>query len=171
MIKRQLLRVIGVSAGFVGPMALAFTVNTALVGSASAQQMPPAQAASPCTQFGPLSAAARQKGEAIGAAEKHHPDRKEMCTLVSQFSVAEAAVVKFLETNQTWCGVPPEAVKSAKATHEKTMKFKEVVCAAAPQPKIPTLSDAIGTPKLDTGKNTKTGHGTFDTLTGNPLAQ
>jgi hypothetical protein len=172
MIERKLLRTIGVSAGLVGPMALAFTVNTALVGSASAQQMPaPPQAASPCAQFAPLSAAARQKGEAIGAAEKHHPDRKEMCTLVSQFSVAEAAVVKFLETNQTWCGVPPEAVKSAKATHEKTMKFKEVVCAPAAQPKIPTLSDAIGTPKLDTGKNTKTGHGTFDTLTGNPLAQ
>jgi hypothetical protein len=171
MTKRKLLRPIGVGAGLVGPMALALMVNIAAIGAASAQQMPGA-AASPCDQFRPLSEAAQQKGMAIGAAEKRHPDRKEMCTLVSQFSVAEAAVVKFLETNQTWCGVPPEAVKSAKATHEKTLKFKDVVCAAAPQPKIPTLSDAIGTPSLDTAKNTKTGHGgTFDTLTGNPLAK
>jgi hypothetical protein len=173
MMKPKLLRSIGGGAALAGPMAIAFIVNLAAIGSASAQQMTPQapSAASPCLQFRPLSEVARQKGEAIGAAEKRHSDRKELCTVVSQFSVAEAAVVKFLETNQTWCGVPPEAIKSAKASHEKTLKFKEMVCAPAPQPKVPTLSDAIGTPKLDTSKNTKTGHGTLDTLTGNPLAQ
>ncbi len=169
--KRKLRRLIGVGTGLVGPAALVFAVNMACVGAASAQQAMSPPAASPCDRFRPLSLVARQRGEAIGAAEKRHPDRKEMCSLVSQFSVAEAAVVKFLETNQTWCGVPAEVVKSAKASHEKTLKFKEMVCAAAPQPKIPTLSDAIGMPKLDTAKNTKTGHGTFDTLTGNPLAK
>ncbi len=169
--KQGLVRSVGIGAARVGSMALALAINSAAVGSASAQQMPAPAGASPCDQFMPLNIAARQKGEAIGAAQKHHPDRKEMCTLVSQFFVAEAAVVKFLETNQSWCGVPPEAVKAAKTSHEKTLKFKEMVCAPAPQPKIPTLSDAIGTPKLDTGKNTKTGHGTLDTLTGNPLAQ
>jgi hypothetical protein len=158
-----------VVASAIASLALAFILDTAAVGAASAQQMGPA--ASPCDQFVPLTQVARTRGEAIGAAQKRHPDRKEMCTLVSQFYTAEAAVVKFLETNQQWCGVPPDAVKSAKASHEKTAKFKEVVCAPAPQPKIPTLSDAIGTPKLDTAKNTKTGHGTFDTLTGNPLAK
>lgn len=167
MKKRSIGRLIGLG---VAPLALAFTLDTASVGAASAQQMTP-MPASPCAQFQPLTEVARKRGEALGAAQKHHPDRKEMCTLVSQFSVAEGAVVKFLETNQNWCGVPPEAVKAAKATHEKTLKFREVVCAPAPQPKIPTLSDAIGTPKLDTAKNTKTGHGTFDTLTGNPLAK
>jgi hypothetical protein len=171
MMKPKLLWAIGVGTSLLGPMALAFTVATAAIGSAAAQQMPAPGGASPCEQFKPLSEVARQKGEAIGVAQKHHPDRKEMCTLVSQFSVAEAAVVKFLETNQTWCGVPAQVITSAKATHEKTMKFKEMVCAAGPQPKVPTLSDAIGTPKLDTKKNTKTGPGTFDTLTGNPLAQ
>jgi hypothetical protein len=172
MMKWSIGRLIGAgTAPIVASMALAFTVNGAAVGTASAQQMGAPAAASPCAQFQPLTEVARKRGAAIGAAQKHHPDRKEMCTLVSQFYVAEAAVVKFLETNQQWCGVPPEAVKSAQATHEKTLKFKEVVCAPAPQPKIPTLSDAINTPKLDTAKNTKTGHGTFDTLTGNPLAK
>src|ERR1700740_2186535 len=139
--KQSLLRSVGIGAALVGPMALALAVNIAAVGSASAQQMPAPASASPWDQFPPLNATARQKGEAIGAAQKHHPDRKEMCTLISQFSVAEAAVVKFLETNQSWCGVPPEAVKAAKAQHDKTLKFKEMVCAPAPQPKIPTLSD------------------------------
>jgi len=175
MMKRSIGRLIGagmtpMTVSTMASLALAFTLDTTAVGIASAQQFAGAPA-SPCAQFQPLTEVARKRGEALGAAQKHHPDRKEMCTLVSQFSVAEGAVVKFLETNQQWCGVPPDAVKSAKATHEKTLKFKEVVCAPAPQPKIPTLSDAIGTPKLDTAKNTKTGHGTFDTLTGNPLAK
>ena len=167
MTKRSIVTLIG--AGMAS-MALAFTLDTAAVSTASAQQFGGAPA-SPCAQFQPLTEVARKRGEALGAAQKHHPDRKEMCTLVSQFYTAEAAVVKFLETNQQWCGVPPQAIQSAKATHEKTLKFKEVVCAPAPAPKVPTLSDAIGTPKLDTAKNTKTGHGTFDTLTGNPLAK
>ena len=176
MIKRSIGKLIAAGmaptmASLVASMALAFTFDTATVGIAAAQQLVSPPAASPCAQFQPLTELARKRGEALGAAQKHHPDRKEMCTLVSQFSVAEGAVVKFLETNQQWCGVPAQAVQSAKATHEKTMHFKEVVCAPAPQPKVPTLSDAIGTPKLDTAKNTKTGHGTFDTLTGNPLAK
>jgi hypothetical protein len=183
MTKLGLRRSLRIGAGIVGPLALAFTLSTAAVSSASAQQMqspfPPAPgapaagppAASPCAQFGPLNVSAREKGQAIGAAQKRHADRKEMCTLVSTFAVAEGAVIKFLETNQTWCGVPADAIKMAKANHEKTLKFRDLACAPAAQPKIPTLSDAIGTPKLDTGKNTKTGHGTFDTLTGNPLAQ
>jgi hypothetical protein len=167
MMKRSIGSLIG---GAIAPTVLAFALQAGVPGTASAQQITPTPA-SPCVQFQPLTEVARKRGEAIGAAQKRHPDRKEMCTLVSQFYVAEAAVVKFLETNQQWCGVPPEAVKAAKTSHEKTGKFKEVVCAPAPQPKIPTLSDAINTPKLDTAKNTKTGHGTFDTLTGNPLAK
>lgn len=173
MIKRSIGRLVGTGmAPMMASMTLALTLNAAAVGTAAAQQITPNPGgASPCEGFRPLTEVAQKRGAAIGEAQKHHPDRKEMCTLVSQFSVAEAAVVKFLETNQTWCGVPPEAVKNAKATHDKTLKFKEVVCAPQPQPKIPTLSDAIGTPKVDTAKNTKTGHGTFDTLTGNPLAK
>jgi hypothetical protein len=179
MTKLGLRRSLRIGAGIVGPLALALALSTAAVSSASAQQPFPApmpggagpQGASPCAQFGPLNVTAREKGQAIGAAQKRHADRKEMCSLVSTFAVAEGAVIKFLETNQTWCGVPADAIKMAKANHEKTLKFRDLACAPAAQPKIPTLSDAIGTPKLDTGKNTKTGHGTFDTLTGNPLAQ
>jgi hypothetical protein len=135
---------------------------------ASAQM---AQSPSPCEGFVPLRDAAQQKAMAIGVAEKRHADRKELCAVVSRFSLAEGAALKYLETNKTWCGIPDEAIAQAKANHDKTLKFRTMVCSAAPQPHVPTLSDSIGGPNLDTVKNTKTGHGTFDTLTGNPLAK
>ena len=137
-------------------------------GSASAQM---AQGANPCNGFLPLRNDAQQKGMAIGVAEKRHAEREEICKLVTTFSVAEAKALKFLQTNMTWCGIPAEAVASAKENHEKTLKFRQVVCAPAPQPHVPTLSDAIGTPSVDNSKNTKTNTGTFNTLTGNPLAR
>jgi len=150
-------------------IALALALGIGVTGSRTASaQMPPQ-----CNDFLKLRDDAQKKGAAIGAAEQRKADRKEVCTLVQRFAVAEGAAVKFLEDNKTWCGVPDQAVSGAKATHEKTLKFRTVVCSDAPQPqpKVPTLSDAIGTPSVDTAKNTKTGHGTFDTLTGNPLAK
>jgi len=130
-----------------------------------------AQMPSECNAFIKLRDDAQHKGMAIGAAQKRHVDRKEICALVTRYASAEGAALKFLQDNQTWCGIPPEAVKGAKEAHEKTLKFRTAACAEAPQPRPPSLSDAIGTPQLDTGKNTKTGPGTFDTLTGNPLAR
>ena len=106
---------------------------------------------------------------AIGTAEKQHADRKQMCKLVMAFSAAEEKALKFLQANMVWCGVPQQAITSAKEAHLKTVKFREVACAPAPEPHLPTLSDAIGTPTLDTAKNTKANTGTFNTLTGNPL--
>jgi len=150
-------------------LALAAGVGTGSMRTASAQMV---TSPSPCEGFVPLRDDAQKKGLAIGVAEKRHADRKELCSLVSRFSLAEGAAVKFLEKNKTWCGVPDEALASAETNHQKTIKFREVVCTAAPEPHAPTLSDALGTPELDTAKNTKTGKGgTFDTLTGNPLAK
>jgi hypothetical protein len=127
---------------------------------------PPAQ----CNNFMKLRDEAQSKAHIVQATSKTH-DRKAMCAAVTRFVTAEAAVVKFLDDNRVGCGVPAQAVTEAKTNHEKTIKFREALCAEAPQPKVPTLSDAIGTPTLDTAKNTKTGKGTFDTLTGNPLAR
>lgn len=148
---------------------LALIVSIVAIDSASAQMT---QGPSPCEGFIPLRNDAQQKGLAIAAAEKRHATPKELCTLVSRFAVAEGAALKFLETNKTWCGIPEAAVSGAKANHQKTLKFRDMACNATAQVHVPTLSDAIGTPALDTSKNTKTGAGgTFDTLTGNPLAK
>ena len=132
---------------------------------------PPPQASPICANFPRLRDEAKTKADAISAIGKRHGDRKEMCAAVQNFTAAEDKVVKFLEDNKASCGVPDQAVTQAKAMHIKTMQFRDTVCAEGPKAKTPTLSDAIGTPSLDTGTNTRTGRGTLDTLTGNPLAK
>ena len=133
----------------------------------------PAQAPAQCNAFMALRNEAQQKAMAVRAATEHKAERKEVCALVTRFATADAAVVKFLEENKTWCGVPDEAVRAAKTGHEKTLKFRTMACSEAPaaQPKAPTLSDAIGMPSIDSAANTKTGRGTLDSLNGNPLAK
>ena len=136
--------------------------------AALAQSGPPQ-----CNAFLPLRDAAQKKALAVRKATEHKAERKEVCNLVKVFFAAEEEVVKFLETNKTWCGIPEQAVKEAKQGHEKTLKFKTMACSDAPaaQPKAPTLSDAIGTPSVDSPTNTRTGRGTLDTLSGNPLVK
>jgi hypothetical protein len=131
---------------------------------------PPQQSAL-CASFPKLRDEAKAKAEAISAVGKRKGDRKEMCAAVQNFTAAEEKVVKFLDDNKVSCGVPQQAVAQAKAMHANTMKFRDTVCAEGPKPKVPTLSDAIGAPPVDSGTNTRTGRGTLDTLTGNPLAK
>jgi hypothetical protein len=126
---------------------------------------PPAQ----CASFPKLRDDAAQKANLVQEIGKKHGDRAAMCAAVTHFYDAEQKVVAFLEVNKAQCGVPDQAIQQAKLIHGNTMKFKDQVCAEGPKAKIPTLSDAISTTPVDTQKNTHTGPGTFDTLTGNPL--
>jgi hypothetical protein len=150
-------------------LAMALAVALLLIGGRIAAAQAPPQ----CNDFLKLRAEAEQKGMAVRKAGERKADRKELCTLVTGFYAAEGAIVKFLEDNKTWCGIPDEAIKSAKTGHERTAKFRTAACTEAPaaQRKQPTLSDAIGTPTVDSAGNTKTGRGTLDTLNGNPLAK
>jgi len=147
---------------------LAVALAVVLTGHRAAQAQP-AQAV--CSDFPKLSAEAKKRGDAVSAALKAKIDHKQICTLMGSFIIAEAAVVKFLTDNQTWCGVPAQAVSISVANHEKSLKFRTAICADAPHQKPPSLSDAIKAPSIDNSTNTKTGPGTFDTLTGNPLAR
>ena len=124
-----------------------------------------------CANFPKLRDEAKSKADVVSSVGKRHGDRKEMCVAVQNFTAAEEKVVKFLDDNKGPCSVPEQAVVQAKAMHVHTLQFRDTVCAEGPTPKAPTLSDAIGAPALDTGTNTKTGRGTLDTLTGNPLAK
>jgi hypothetical protein len=147
--------------------ALAIVAVGAAAGKASAQS--PAQ----CNAFIQLRDEAQKKALAVRAAVEHKVERKEICALVQRYYAAESVVVKFLEENKTWCGIPDEAIKAAKGNHEHTEKFRTAACQEGPaaKPKAPSLSDAIGTPSVDTGANTRTGRGTLDSLNGNPLAR
>ena len=143
-----------------------------LANSGVRAQFPAPPGGAQCNDFPMLAAEAQKRSALVSAAMKAKADRKELCTLMTNFVAAETNVVKFLETNKVWCGVPEDALKVSKANHEKSIKFRTAACSEeGPRPKAPSLSDAIKTPSMDTAKNTKTGRGTFDTLTGNPLAR
>jgi hypothetical protein len=149
-------------------ITLVALLGAAAPGAAWAQSAPPQ-----CTAFPQLRNDAQEKAMAVRNAIQHKAERKEVCTLVQRFYAAEATVVKFLEENKSWCGIPEQAITTAKQNHERTLKFRTAACSDAPEakPRPPSLSDAIGTPSVDSGENTKTGRGTLDSLTGNPLAK
>ena len=154
-------------------MKRSFALALAVLAVATASQTASAQGPVQCNAFGQLRSDAEQKALAVRASMERKAERKDICAAVQRFYAAEGSVVKFLENNKTWCGIPEQAVKAAKENHERTLKFRTAACTEAPvaKPRVPTLSDAIGTPSVDTGNNTKTGRGTLNSLNGNPLAR
>jgi hypothetical protein len=156
-------------------VSLAICVDLALCTIANRSawaQFPAPPGGVQCNDFSKLTAEAQKRSTLVTAAMKAKADRKELCTLMTSFVAAETSVVKFLQDNKVWCGVPDQVLTVSKANHEKSMKFRTMACSEeGPRPKAPSLSDAIKGPAADTAKNTKTGRGTFDTLTGNPLAR
>jgi hypothetical protein len=160
----------GLARGLAPALALALAAATAIVPGGPAR----AQSSAQCGDFAKIRDAAGQKAELVRVAtHRKEVDRKEVCATVTNFAAAEGAMLKFLEENRTWCGVPEQAVAQAKASHERTMKFKVAACTDAPagKPKAPSLNEAIGGTAVDSSTNTSTGRGTFDTLTGNPLGR
>lgn len=156
--------------------SLAIALCLALVAVALGAPPARAQMGQPpqCMQFPALSQATQIKANAVQTAMKAKADRKEICRLMTIFVAAEDKVVKFLVDNRTWCGVPDQVVAASKASHEKSTKFRDAACTVAPEPKAPTLSDAIKSTPVDLSSNTNTKPGrggTFDTLTGNPLGR
>jgi len=150
-------------------VATAAVLAVLAVSHAASAEPTPVQ----CDSFIKLRDDAQHKAMAVRAAMEKKADRKDICTLVQRYYAAESVVVKFLEENKTWCGIPEQAIKAAKDNHEHTLKFRTAACSEAPaaKPRPPSLSDAIGTPSVDSSTNTKTGRGTLDSLNGNPLAR
>ncbi len=143
-------------------------------GGAAAQGMPCAN------EIMPLREAIQKQGLTVKAAIDRKAPPAELCTQLKSMTTVEEKFVKYLTDNQTWCGVPPDAIQQVTASHEHTTKIRNQVCKVAasgggPQgpaiPRGPGLSDALGTSRAPTPGNAKTGHGTFDTLTGNPFKQ
>ncbi len=138
----------------------------------AAAQFPPAQQQSPCVaDFAKLRDDAGKKAVAIRAANQRKVPPKEACQLFNTFLASEGKMLKYVETNSVWCGIPPQIVQQIKQQHAKTEELRTRICqiaAAPPRPAGPSLSDALAAPVAD-GSNIKTGRGTFDTLTGSPL--
>jgi hypothetical protein len=123
-----------------------------------------------------IRTAAEKGANAIRAASQRKAAQPEVCNLFKSYNATEAKMLKFMQDNQATCGVPDQAITQVKASYAKTTQIRNQVCnpqAAAPgRPKPPSLGDALGTPAIPSSDNTKTGRGTYDTLTGsNPLAR
>jgi hypothetical protein len=156
-------------------MKYPFAALAVLLPSVALAQLSPGGGGKPpCfDQFMPLRADAEKKAAAIKAASERK-SQPEMCAALKTFEAAEAKVVKFVTDNNVFCGIPDQAVTQMKSNHAKTTKLRVQVCnagaAAAPRP--PSLSDALGTTALpDASSPSSKPRGTFDTLTGNPLAR
>jgi hypothetical protein len=146
-------------------------------GTAAAQFQPPVQPQGeppPCVkEFLALRDVAAQKASAIRAASARKAPANEACALFNAFSAAETKIIKYAEDNAVWCGMPLQVLVNIKKEHAKTSEIRTRVCqaAAAPaRPAAPSLSDALGSPIPD-ANNIKSGRGTYDTLTGTPLAK
>lgn len=135
----------------------------------------PAKAQQPgcMAEIMPMREALEKQGKALQAAADRKADRSEICSRIRTYAATEAKFVKYLETNQSWCGIPPEAVKQVKANYGNTLKMRSQACAPAAQAPVqrgPGLSEALGTvrrPAPATGASS--GVGTYNTLTGNPF--
>ena len=71
-------------------------------------------------QFPPIRDQAEKDGGAIKAASDRKATREEICALFNKFVGSEGKMVKFLETNQKVCGVPPDAIKHVQGQHAKS---------------------------------------------------
>ena len=98
-----------------------------------------------CNDFGGLKTSAEQKAIAVREALERKADRNEVCALVTRFAAAEEAVVEFLLAIKTQCGVPDVAVTTARANHERTLKFQKAACTELPGAQ-PTPRERVATP-------------------------
>ncbi|MEW6449401.1 MAG: hypothetical protein AB1490_02030 [Pseudomonadota bacterium] len=124
-----------------------------------------------CAKFPEIRADTEKAAGAIKAASEKKASREEVCPLFQRFAAAEARMLKFLTDNQRNCGVPADAIRTVKGSHARTLQMRTAVCSAAPRPAGPSLSDALSSPILPDAEDKKPGRGTFDTLTGSPLAR
>jgi len=140
------------------------------------QPAPPQQQEPPCmAEFVKLREDAAGKARKIEAATKQkvRPSAQTACRLFNTFAAAEVKLIKYAEKNKDWCGIPDEFIKQMKEAHARTDETRDRICqvaAAPPRPAGPSLSEALGA-TAPTPDNIKTGHGTFDTLTGTPLGR
>jgi hypothetical protein len=136
---------------------------------------PGGQRLPPCyNEFTPIRSEAERRAALLQVAMKKKVPREEACRLIKSFAEAEAKVVKFIQTNAQWCGIPADAAGVMQKNHARTIQTQNQVCAAGAagpaRPTGPGLSEALGTSRgvIEPGAQQ---NGTFDTLTGNVLTR
>ena len=127
--------------------------------------------------FVPLREEAEKRGKLIKAASDRHASPDEACKLIGNFGQAEIKMIKYVETNASKCGIPPQISDQLKSGHKNTEKMQKQVCNVAQQqqqrgPAGPSLSEVLGSSAaLPEATVAKKGGSAFDTLNGNVLAR
>ena len=127
--------------------------------------------------FVPLREDAEKRGKLIKAASDRHASPDEACKLIGNFGQAELKMIKYVETNASKCGIPPQISDQLKNGHKNTEKMQKQVCNVAQQqqqrgPAGPSLSEVLGSSAaLPEATVAKKGGSAFDTLNGNVLAR
>ncbi len=127
--------------------------------------------------FVPLREEAEKRGKLIKAASDRHASPDEACKLIGNFGQAEIKMIKYVETNASKCGIPPQISDQLKSGHKNTEKMQTQVCNVAQQqqqrgPAGPSLSEVLGSSAaLPEATVAKKGGSTFDTLNGNVLSR
>jgi len=139
---------------------------------------PQQQQEPPCMKdFAPLRAEAEKRALALKATMEKKPTREAACAMFKNFTAAESKMVKYIEANAHWCGIPAQVPTQMKANHTRMLKTQDQICngggiAGAQKPSGPGLSEALGTTR---GGGTldplAPQSGTMNTLTGNVLAR
>jgi len=140
-------------------------------GAAPQQGPPPA-----CQQLIVYRDETQKHGKALQTAGQKKAPPEEVCKLFKAFLASESKMIKGLEELSATCGVPAEVITQVKASHGKASQMGKQICdeaAQGPRQAGPTLSDALGsTPMVpDAATASKSGQGTFDTLSGSPLGR
>jgi hypothetical protein len=136
--------------------------------------MPGGGASDACMKgFMPLREEAEKRGKMIKAASDRHASPDEACKLIENFAQAESKMIKYVETNGTKCGIPPQIHQQLEKGHSNTETMQKKVCTMAQQrPAGPSLSEALGSAMaLPEATPKKKGGSAFDTLTGNVLTR
>jgi hypothetical protein len=140
-------------------------------GAPPQQQGPPPE----CEQLLVYRDETQKHGKALSAASKRKASPDQACKLFKAFLAAETKMIKGIEKLGPRCGLPPEIAKQLKAQHVQVEATAKNVCEAAaqgPRPSGPSLSEALGaTPTVPDSTSARRGMGTFDTLSGSPLAR
>jgi len=137
--------------------------------------LPQQQQEPPCLKdFVALRDEAGKKRGAIEQASKKKVPPAVACRLFGDYAASEVKLIKFVTANTDKCGMPKELLDTLTKGHAQTTQIRTRVCEVAaagpPKPAGPRLSDVLSTPVPDSS-NVKTGRGTFDTLSGSPLAR
>jgi hypothetical protein len=140
-------------------------------GFGAPRQAPPAE----CQQLITLRDETEKHGKALQAAGKRKAGPDVACKLFKAYLGSEMKMIKALERNGARCGAPSDLPKQIRTAHVKAEAAAKQICEVAAQgarPTGPTLSEALGTtPVVPDSQTVKQGMGTFDTLSGSPLAR